>query len=93
QCEERCDIIHGNAVDFVRKTGETFDLIFADPPYANTETADLPAQIFGRKLLKKHGFLIIEHTKHTTFPESALYAIESQKKFGNTIVTFFQVKP
>ncbi len=88
-CLDDCILILADASAFIAKTTELFDLIFADPPYAYGEVATLPGQIVGRKLLKKGGFLIIEHTKHVEFPEDPAYAIAAKKEFGNTRVSFF----
>src|ERR1041385_2453615 len=63
ECLDMCDIIHDDALSFVWHCRDTFELIFADPPYAYTETPMLPLAIFQHKLLKSGGFLIIEHAK------------------------------
>jgi 16S rRNA (guanine966-N2)-methyltransferase len=91
-CIDRCDIVHGDAVDYINHTRESFDLIFADPPYKNEETVELPSLIMGNNLLSPEGFLIIEHPQRLNFASSELYQIASQKKFGNTVVTFFTTK-
>lgn len=88
-CLDTCIIIQSDAESFLEKTDKSFDLIFADPPYAYEKTGEIPEIIFKRKLLKTDGYLIIEHSKHTKFMESKLYQIEVQKKFGNTRVSFF----
>ncbi len=86
---EESEIVERDALEFIERSDQLFDLIFADPPYAYEQTPELPLLIFERKLLKKGGFLIIEHTRRTTFPDSPLYRIAAQKEFGNTRVSFF----
>ncbi len=88
-CLDMCIIIQSDAESFLKKTDKSFDLIFADPPYAYERTAELPETIFNRKLLTADGYLIIEHSKHTKITESKLYQMEVQKEFGNTRVSFF----
>ena len=88
-CLDVCIIIQTDAESFLEKTNESFDLIFADPPYAYERTVEIPRIIFKRKLLTPDGYLIIEHSKHTKFVESELYKMEVQKEFGNTRVSFF----
>jgi len=88
-CESRCSVIKADAMRFVEKTHERFDLIFADPPYAYPLTAEMPRRIFSRELLKNKGFLIIEHSAATEFPESPLYRQLMRKGFGQTKVSFF----
>ena len=88
-CIDECDIIHDDALSFVNHCRDSFDLIFADPPYAYSGVMDLPALIFTKKLLKSEGFLIIEHAKQALFSSSELYNLAIQKEFGNTYVSFF----
>ena len=50
---------------FITQCDEDFDLIFAGPPYPLTNIPDISDIIFERKLLKEHGWLIVE-TNHLT---------------------------
>ncbi len=88
-CGEDCILIQSDAMRFIEHTNERFDLIFADPPYAFERIPDIPAIVFDRQLLKKEGFLIIEHAKRTTFLSSVAYQLAVQKEFGNTRLSFF----
>jgi 16S rRNA (guanine966-N2)-methyltransferase len=88
-CADACEILQVNALDYVSRCPKTFDLIFADPPYAFSSTDKLPWLIFSRGLVKKDGILIIEHTRKTAFPEDALYTRTVHKKFGTTEISFF----
>ncbi|HTK83030.1 MAG TPA: 16S rRNA (guanine(966)-N(2))-methyltransferase RsmD [Bacteroidota bacterium] len=88
-CLDQCVLVQSDAQAFIDRTQDTFDLIFADPPYAYGHVALLPGLILRRQLLKKEGFLIIEHEKRVQFPEDPAYHIAVQKEFGNTRVSFF----
>jgi len=88
-CLDDCILIQADAQAFIGKSSERFDLIFADPPYAYDGTRLLPQEIFEKGLLKKDGYLIIEHTRQTSFPESAGHGIAVTKEFGTTHVSFF----
>ena len=88
-CWEACSFLQADAIAFITTEHEQFELIFADPPYAYTKTRELPELIFRHNLLKKGGFLIIEHDKRTDFDASILYRCSVQKDFGNTHVSFF----
>lgn len=90
--QRQCEVINTDAFKFINQCQEKFDLIFADPPYTYENTINIPLEIFSKKLLNKEGILIIEHTNKTTFNNLNLYNILVQKKFGNTIVTFFKNK-
>jgi 16S rRNA (guanine966-N2)-methyltransferase len=91
-CIAQCNIIHDDALNFVKHQREKYDLIFADPPYAYSQSAELVELIFSNKLLKNEGILIVEHSKQTILESTELHEIVSQKEFGNTLVTFFTYK-
>lgn len=90
EIEQSSEIICTDAIKFIEHTSEKFDLIFADPPYEYTHLQEIPTKIFFNNILEPKGYLIIEHSRKTTFEPTNLYKIAVQKEFGNTIVTFFQ---
>ena len=59
--------------------GDSFDVIFADPPYAYAATPDIPGKVFGDHLLRKDGVLIVEHARTTEFQASDRYKVVAQK--------------
>lgn len=92
-CLEECEIIDADALTYLRGSKAQFDLIFADPPYAVGEVVAIPELVFNRQLLSTSGFLIIEHSKRTTFEPLAEVREVVRKEFGNTHVTFFDHPP
>jgi len=54
--------IRADAFKFLQKTNDTFDIIFADPPYWHKNIQLLPDLVFERKLLNEHGLFILEHS-------------------------------
>src|SRR5436309_7138243 len=90
RCEEASEIILMDAMQFLRRSREHYDLVFADPPYVFEETASIPLVVFSHGILRKHGYLLIEHASKLEFSSTPLYHVGPSKKFGRTIVTFFQ---
>jgi 16S rRNA (guanine966-N2)-methyltransferase len=88
-CMDDCEIIQCDALSFIDKTREKFDLIFADPPYAYGMTNEIPAKIFRKNILTNQGYLIIEHTKNLIFAKDDIYHIAATKEFGTTHISFF----
>lgn len=88
-CDERATVLDMDAESFVMRCEESFDLIFADPPYGYGETAELPRLIFERRLIHPEGYLLIEHTTELSFASTARYLAGPVKRFGRTLVTFF----
>jgi 16S rRNA (guanine966-N2)-methyltransferase len=89
ECIEQCAILRDDALNFISRSKEQFDLIFADPPYAYGRTQAIPEYVFEKQLLRVGGYLIIEHSKKLDFPILAQYQIVQRREFGNTHVSFF----
>ena len=89
-CGGNAELIESDALSFVSRCNESFDLIFADPPYKFEEIEQIPAMIFKARILKPNGYVLVEHTKDLKFESTELYAAGPEKKFGRTLVTFFR---
>lgn len=89
-CEEQTEIAETDALSYIIRCKDSFDLIFADPPYKFDETRQIPEMIFKANILKKHGYLLIEHATDLKFDSSGLYHAGHEKRFGRTVVTFLR---
>ena len=81
--------IRSDALSYLRKTTEKFDLIFADPPYdlEKEELVQLVDQVMERDLLKEGGVLILEHSTRMKLEDHA-FIVES-RKYGGSSFSFF----
>jgi 16S rRNA (guanine(966)-N(2))-methyltransferase RsmD len=61
--------VRSDALSFLRSHSSPFDIILCDPPYDYPHYPAIPELVFSRNLLKQHGWLIIEHSKRTSFAE------------------------
>jgi len=50
-----------DAFKYIEQIEKQFDIVFADPPFESPETDRLPDLILEKKMLKKDGWLIVEH--------------------------------
>jgi 16S rRNA (guanine966-N2)-methyltransferase len=73
-----------------KKLGGRFQIIFADPPYLKGFAQKIIDSMAQSDILEKKGLLILEHHKKETFvcPEGKLILLK-QKKFGDTVTSFF----
>jgi 16S rRNA (guanine966-N2)-methyltransferase len=77
--EKNIRIVKSNAFVFAKRIKETFDLIFADPPYDHPNFGEVADLIFKNNLLKPGGIFILEHSgqfdyaKHPNFKELRRY--------------------
>lgn len=83
---------------FLKRNMATFDLIFADPPYAKTEEAiDFCEQLWHSvdlaRSLSPEGFFILERVPGKTMPETSLFRLIRQKKYGASQVLLLGHKP
>lgn len=72
---------------FINQCTDTFDFIFAGPPYALTTIDDLPKQVFEKKLLKKKGWFVLEHTPRNDYKMFPFY--KSERNYGTTVFSTF----
>jgi 16S rRNA G966 N2-methylase RsmD len=72
---------------FLETCKETFDIIFAGPPYAMGNIEDLPEEIFSRQLLNIEGWFILEHTPRNNFQKHPFF--KTERKYGTTLFSIF----
>jgi 16S rRNA (guanine966-N2)-methyltransferase len=73
---------------FIEQCTDTFDLIFAGPPYALTTIDELPK--LTPRLLNDKGWFILEHTPRNNYEGYLYYA--TQRHYGTTIFSIFVKK-
>ena len=66
---------------------ETFDLIFADPPFKHENIERIPMLIFEKKLLKEDGLLIVEHPVDVKFAE--IMQLQETREYGTVNFSIF----
>lgn len=89
-CADQTALIETDALSFIHRCTDSFDLIFADPPYLFDETPHIPELIFGKEILKPGGYLLIEHTTDLKYESTELFHAGPEKRFGRTVVTFLR---
>ncbi len=89
-CEGSSQVLAMDAAHYLETSSASFDIVFADPPYAYELTAGIPSLIFQRNMLRRNGFLLIEHSTDLRFESTQAYTAGPEKRFGRTIVTFFR---
>lgn len=68
----------------------TFDLVFADPPYAFSGHEALLSGLLAHALLRENALVCIEHEVRTILPETVDTLTRSrQKRYGDTVLSFY----
>lgn len=82
------NLIRGDAFRYLKSAPkQSFDFIFADPPYALKELPDVPALVFERDLLREGGLFIMEHPKTNDF--SACPYFYQHRVYGSVNFSLF----
>lgn len=87
---KQINVIKTNAFVYLRQIKDSYDLIFADPPFDHSDINKIPLMIFENNLLKKEGLLIVEHSRDTDF--SNLPNFVNIRMYGKVNFSFFQNK-
>lgn len=73
---------------YVARCNEQFDFIFADPPYALPNLAELPDIVLARNLLKPDGLFVLEHGKTDDFTQHPHFL--EHRSYGSVNFSFFR---
>ncbi len=93
---EKAVIIHRNferSAKRIKEIQNSFDLIFADPPYQGINYETLINQTRKHALLNKLGWLIIENLRKDPLPDTINDLDKMRVKYyGQTALSFYQFK-
>lgn len=73
---------------FLESNKETFDFIFADPPYQLPNITEIPDAIFAHQRLKENGIFVLEHGSKNTFANHPHFV--EHRNYGNVHFSFFE---
>ncbi len=77
-----------NAFTFIAQCEDTFDIIFADAPYALDELSDISICVFNKNLLNRNGWLIVEHQSNLDLSQQKHFF--DCRKYGQSAFSFFK---
>jgi 16S rRNA (guanine966-N2)-methyltransferase len=86
--EEIYKVVRMDVFKFIGQCTDSFDLIFAGPPYALVTIDELPG--LTSRLLNDKGWFILEHTPRNNYEGYAYYV--TQRHYGTTIFSIFVKK-
>ena len=100
--ENQVTLLKADVLRFLAKSSETYDFVFADPPYALSELEQLPDMIFPRiddvpnaqntlcaaPKLKPGGLFVLEHGKAQDFSSHPHFV--EHRSYGSVNFSFFQ---
>ena len=81
-------LIRGDVFKFLKTYRQSFDFIFADPPYALRELAQIPDLILESTLLRPDGLLVFEHGKDHDFSQHPRFV--EHRQYGSVNFSIFR---
>lgn len=85
--DDNLTIIKADAFKYLESVSRTFDLLFADPPYALRNLERIPELVIQNELLNPGGVFIMEHPKEYDF--SALPLFDQKRIYGSVNFSIF----
>lgn len=80
-------IVRADVFKLAQKANESFDIVFADPPYGSKRFALVPQMIFDSGWLAEDGLVIVEHGDEHSFDDHPYF--EKHKRYGSVNFSFF----
>lgn len=83
--------IKSDVFKFLEKNNTSYDIIFADPPYALDQATfeKIVTLIFDKELLQEDGMMVIEHSKYTKLDHMINFSFK--KSYGGSFFSFFEL--
>jgi 16S rRNA (guanine(966)-N(2))-methyltransferase RsmD len=81
-------VLRMDVFTYLQSATDSFDFIFAGPPYALGTIDELPNLIITKNLIAPGGFFVLEHTPRNNYEKFPGFVF--QRNYGTTVFSFFQ---
>jgi 16S rRNA (guanine(966)-N(2))-methyltransferase RsmD len=81
--------LRADALRYIERCAEVFDVVFADPPYALRELGELPDRVMGSRLLLPGGLFVLEHGRDHDFSSRPDFV--EHRVYGSVNFSLFSV--
>lgn len=91
-CPEKTVMCHFISAElFLKRTKDSFDIIYCDPPFNYNHHMDLIKIFAGGKILNPGGLVLMHHPKEKPLPEAfGKLKKYDTKKYGRSILDFYR---
>jgi 16S rRNA (guanine966-N2)-methyltransferase len=87
---ENCQVLKMDVFKFIETGRESYDFIFAGPPYALSNINQIPVMVVEKKLIAPNGVFVLEHTPRNNY--EGYEGFVKQRNYGTTVFSFFENK-
>lgn len=84
---ENAKVLKMDVFSYLNTCSDSFDFIFAGPPYALGSIDELPKIIVSKKMIAKNGFFVLEHTPRNQYEKFEGFGFV--RNYGSTLFSFF----
>jgi len=84
---ENCKVLKMEVFAYLDTVNDRFNFIFAGPPYALGTIDELPKIIVAKKMIRKGGFFVLEHTPRNAYEQFEGFSFV--RNYGTTLFSFF----
>lgn len=74
------------------RSGERFDLVLLDPPYASGEAARALTALVRAGVLTDEALVVVEHSRRHPLPDTSGLALLDERRYGDTTITRFTAR-
>ena len=86
--DEAWQPVKADVFTYIGRATETFDFIFADPPYALERLAELPDLVLSSSLLTSDGYFVLEHGADHDFSGHSFFL--QMRTYGSVHFSLFR---
>lgn len=88
--DKNLHIKRADCFKYITKADESFDFIFADPPYDHPRFGEIPTMILESRLVESGTLFVMEHSKKYDF--STLPNFLEHREYGSVNFSIFKIK-
>ena len=81
------EVVKNDVFSYMKKSNSSFDIVFADPPYALNNIRQIPSLVFEQNLLRPGGWLIVEHASQLNMETPHRF---DQRIYGQSSFSFYK---
>lgn len=88
--DENLTIVRGDVFKYISSARESFDFIFADPPYNLPNFGEIPGLILDSALVKEDTLVVVEHSSAYNFSELPHFL--EHRSYGSVNFSIFRIQ-
>ncbi len=85
-CESQCSLYQADVFWYLKNSKQSFDLVFADPPYALENIGTIPNAIYESGVVRDGIYVVMEHSRESVIDLNEQKYDVIKKPFGQTTV-------